>query len=75
MNNNNQFTFLDFLTILSFLIGFYALLIAVENLEENREQTEDTKEVLKKVDGHLHEQDRHLEFQDKLLGKEKQNEN
>ena len=61
--NNNQFTFLDFLTILSFLISFYALLIALQNLEENREQTLATEEVLYKVDGHLNEQD-------KLLGKE-----
>ena len=61
--NNNNFTFLDFLTILSFLIGFYALLIALQNLEENRIQTEDTKEVLYKLDGHLQEQD-------KLLGRE-----
>ena len=61
--NNNQFSFLDFITMLSFLIGFYALLIALENLEENREQTLDTKEVLYKLDGHLNEQD-------KLLGKE-----
>lgn len=61
--NNNQFTFLDFLTILSFLISFYALLIALQNLEENREQTLATEEVLYKVDRHLNEQD-------KLLGKE-----
>ena len=67
---NKQFTFLDFLTILSFLIGFYALLIALQNLEENRGQTEDTKEVLYKLDGHLHMQDEHLKQQDKLLGKE-----
>lgn len=60
---NNEFTFLDFITILSFLIGFYAILIALQNLEENREQTLDTKEVLYKLDGHLKEQD-------KLLGKE-----
>ena len=63
MNENNELTFLDFLTILSFLISFYALLIGLENLIENRLQTEDTKEVLKKLDGHLKEQD-------KLLGKE-----
>lgn len=61
--NNNQFTFLDFITLLSFLIGFYAVLIALENLEENREQTLDTKEVLYKLDKHLNEQD-------KLLGRE-----
>ena len=61
--NNNQFNFLDFLTLVSFIVGFYALLIAIENLDENRIQTEDTKEVLYKLDNHLHEQD-------KLLGKE-----
>lgn len=55
--------FLDFLTILSFIIGFYALLIGIENLQENREQTEDTNEILYKLDDHLAEQD-------KLLGKE-----
>lgn len=67
---NNQFTFLDFITILSFAVGVYALEIALQNLEENRLQTLDTKEVLNKLNEHLHEQDRHLEFQDKLLGKE-----
>lgn len=60
---NKQFSFLDFLTLISFIIGFYALLVALENLEENREQTEDTKEVIYKLD-------KHLEEQDKLLGKE-----
>ena len=54
---NKEFTFLDFLTILSFLIGFYALLIAMQNLEENREQTLQTEEVLYKMDKHLHLQD------------------
>lgn len=58
--NNNQFSFLDFITLLSFLIGFYAILIALENLEENREQTLDTKEVLNKLDNHLAKQDEWL---------------
>ena len=61
--NNNRLSFLDVLTIISFIIGLYALEVALQNLEENRIQTEDTKEVLSKLDKHLKEQD-------KLLGKE-----
>lgn len=63
MNNDNQLSFLDILTILSFIIGLYAIKIGLENLEENRLQTEDTKEVLYKLE-------EHLKSQDKLLGKE-----
>ena len=55
--NNNNLNFLDILTILSFVIGLYALMVALQNLEENRIQTEDTKEVLYKLDNHLAEQD------------------
>lgn len=61
--NNKDFSFLDFITLISFLIGFYALVVALQNLEENREQTEDTKEVLYRMDEHLRKQD-------KLLGGE-----
>ena len=68
--NKNQFDFLDMITLLSFLIGVYALVIALQNLEENRVQTDDTKQVLFKLNEHLHEQDKHLEKQDMLLGKE-----
>ena len=53
----NNLSFLDILTILSFVIGLYALEVALQNLEENRIQTEDTKEVLYKLDGHLRKQD------------------
>lgn len=63
MNNDNQLSFLDILTILSFVIGLYAIKIGLENLEENRLQTEDTKEVLYRLE-------EHLKSQDKLLGKE-----
>ena len=54
---NNNLSFLDFLTMLSFLIGVYALFIALQNLDENRIQTEDTKQILYKLDQHLAEQD------------------
>ena len=75
--NNNNLDLLDFLTILSFLIGLYALELALKNLEENRLQSKDSEEILhqlefhlKAQDEHLHAQDLHLAEQDKLLGKE-----
>ena len=74
---NNQFSFLDLLTILSFIIGLYALEIAFKNLDENRIQSKDSEEILhqleehlKNQDEHLRAQDKHLAEQDKLLGKE-----
>ena len=75
--NNNNLSFLDVLTILSFFIGLYALDIAFKNLDENRIQSKDSEEILHQLeehlrnqDEHLHAQDLHLAEQDKLLGKE-----
>lgn len=77
--NNNQFTFLDLITILSFMIGLYALELATQNLEENRLQSKDSEEILHQLEIHLKNQDNlfddlsnHLEKQDKVLfnGKE-----
>lgn len=75
--NNNQFSFLDLITIISFMVGLYALELAMQNLEENRIQSKDSEEILhqleihlKNQDEHLHMQDIHLAEQDKLLGKE-----
>ena len=75
--NNNQFSFLDLITIISFMVGLYALELAMQNLEENRIQSKDSEEILhqleihlKNQDEHLHAQDLHLAEQDKLLGKE-----
>ena len=59
--------FLDWITLLSFGIGIYALYIALENLEENREQNVDLKEILNYLEYHLQDQDNHLHKQDKLL--------
>lgn len=74
---NNQLSFLDILTILSFIVGLYALELAMQNLAENRMQSKDSEEILhqlenhlKNQDEHLHAQDIHLAEQDKLLGKE-----
>lgn len=77
MNNSNQLSFLDILTILSFIVGLYALQLAEENLVENRQQSKDTEEILNQLEGHLKSQDNHLKAQDlhlaqqdKLLRKE-----
>ena len=74
---NNQLSFLDLLTILSFIVGIYALELAEKNLVENRLQSKDSEEILhqlevhlKSQDDHLHAQDLHLAEQDRLLRKE-----
>ena len=59
--------FLDKITILSFLVGLYALYIALENLNENRDQNDELKEILHYLDTHLKEQDIHLASQDRIL--------
>lgn len=61
---NKQLTFLDFITILSFVIGVYALDIALKNLDENRDQNNELKEILHYLDTHLEAQDHHLKEQD-----------
>ena len=66
----NNLDLLDILTILSFIIGLYALELAMQNLEENRLQSKDSAEILHQLEIHLKAQDEHLAFQDKLLGKE-----
>ena len=74
---NNQLSFLDILTILSFIVGLYALELAMQNLAENRMQSKDSEEILHQLENHLKNQDEHLHAQyihlaeqDKLLGKE-----
>lgn len=75
--NNNELSLLDILTILSFIIGLWALELAMQNLEENRIQSKDSEEILYQLENHLKNQDEHLQAQDihlaqqdKLLGKE-----
>ena len=55
--NNKDFNFFDFLAIMSFLIAIYGFFYTIENLKENRSQTEDTKEILEKLENHLKQQD------------------
>lgn len=79
MNNDNQLSFLDILTILSFVIGLWALELAKQNLVENRIQSKDSEEILYQLEHHLLSQDNlfedlsnHLAKQDEILfnGKE-----
>ena len=63
----NNLSFLDWVTLISFGIGLYALYIALENLDENRQQNNELKEILHYLEEHLSSQDNHLEAQDKLF--------
>lgn len=64
---NNNLRMLDWITLISFGIGLYALYIALANLEENREQNDELKKILDYLEIHLQDQDNHLHQQDKLL--------
>lgn len=64
-----EFDILDFITILSFIIGFESYELATKNLQENREQTDDTQKLLNEMDSHLKQQDEILENQNKILYK------
>ena len=63
----NNIKLLDWVTIISFLVGLYALYIALENLEENRDQNDELKEILDYLENHLQAQDEHLASQDRVL--------
>ena len=72
--NNNNLDLLDILTILSFVVGVYALELAKQNLYENRLQSKDSEDILYQLEHHLKNQDEHLKAQDELLRKEGNNE-
>ena len=59
MLEKNSLGFLDILTILSFVVGVYALEIALKNLDENRDQNDELKSILDYLDTHLQNQDEH----------------
>lgn len=65
----NSLKMLDWITLISFGIGLYALYIALENLEENREQNDELKNILDYLEIHLQDQDNHLHKQDEILKK------
>ena len=58
---------LDWITLISFGVGIYALYIALENLELNDTQSNELKQILHYLNTHLEEQDKHLEAQDRIL--------
>ena len=64
---NNNLKLLDWITLISFGIGLYALYIALLNLDENRDQNDELKEILHYLDTHLKDQDEHLASQDEIL--------
>ena len=64
---NKKLNFLDWITLISFGVGLYALYIALLNLEENREQNDDLLKILNYLDTHLASQDEHLASQDRVL--------
>ena len=66
---NNNFKMLDWITLISFGVGIYALYIAFENLDINIKQNDDLKEILDYLEIHLQDQDEHLHKQDELLKK------
>lgn len=67
MQRKSNFEFLDLITIISFLVGLYALNLGVKNLEENREQSKSQQELLNYLEEHLKNQDDHLQKQDELM--------
>ena len=63
----NKLNFLDLITLIAFGVGVYSLYIALENLEENREQNDELKQILHYLEVHLQDQDEHLASQDRVL--------
>ncbi|MBR5303428.1 MAG: hypothetical protein IKU37_01210 [Candidatus Gastranaerophilales bacterium] len=66
---NKQFDYLDIITVMSFAIGLEALELAKSNLMENRQQTDDTQNILNDLQEHLKQQDEILANQDEILYK------
>lgn len=64
---NNNLRLLDWITLISFGVGIYALYIALINLEENEVQSNELKQVLHYLEVHLQDQDEHLASQDRIL--------
>lgn len=63
----NNLRMLDWITLISFGIGLYALYIALVNLEMNNEQSGELKDILHYLEKHLQDQDEHLASQDRVL--------
>ena len=55
--NDKEFDYLDLITIVSFIVGLQSYDIALKNLKENEQQTEDTQNILNALNLHLKGQD------------------
>ena len=66
---NKNLELLDWITIISFEISLYSLYIALQNLDENRIQNKELRDILDYLEVHLKDQDEHLHKQDELLRK------
>ena len=64
---NDKLNFLDLITLIAFGVGVYSLYIALENLQENRKQNDELKQILHYLEVHLQDQDEHLASQDRIL--------
>lgn len=64
---NNNLKMLDWITLISFGVGIYALYIALVNLKENEIQSDELKQILHYLEVHLQDQDEHLANQDRIL--------
>ena len=64
---NTNLKLLDWITLISFGVGLYALYIALINLEMNDEQNGELKQILHYLEVHLQDQDEHLASQDRIL--------
>ena len=61
---NKKLNMLDWITLISFGVGIYALYIALINLDMNDKQNGELKEILHYLEQHLQDQDNHLKEQD-----------
>lgn len=59
--------FINWVNLISFGVGVYALYIALENLKLNDSQSNELKQILNYLEEHLQQQDEHLASQDKIL--------
>ena len=73
--SNKDLDILDIITIISFIIGLQSYELAGKNLEENRQQTADTQQILNQMQEHLNQQDEILANQDEILLKLNRKEN
>jgi len=64
---NSNFKLLDWITLISFGVGLYSLYITLANLDENRQQNDELKEILDYLEIHLQAQDEHLASQDRVI--------